>query len=412
MRYQRNVLLLAAVSSLMGLSARSAVPTEMHFQGFLVSADGVPLDGPQNLVLTLYDAATGGDWVWTETQVANLERGAFRVVLGGVAPLEASLFEDWPLWLGITVNGTVLNPRTLLGAVPYAAVCENATGDIQPRSVSVGGALVIDAQGKWVGSPTSLVGPQGPAGPQGPQGEQGPQGPRGAEAGDCNPNHYLDGDGTCKRSTFSCNAGEVLDGSGNCYIPTPVGTIIMWSGSAETIPTGWRLCDGSNGTPDLRGRFVVAAGGDYAAGQTGGSNGVTLTVEQMPAHNHTAATAGVHTHSMTAAGGHTHTMDSAGSHSHTVGQVSIYRMSGDSADGPNKFDTGSGSILQTLTIPSSPNTGSAGAHTHAIQSGGSHTHPLADSGGHTHTISTTGGSQPFDNRPAYYALAYIMRVSY
>jgi microcystin-dependent protein len=83
----------------------------------------------------------------------------------------------------------------------------------------------------------------------------------------------------------------------------PQGGIIMWSGSVANIPNNWQLCDGTNGTPDLRGLFVVGAGGAYAVGATGGANTVTLTQAQIPAHNHTGSTGG--------AGGHTHSASSA-----------------------------------------------------------------------------------------------------
>lgn len=70
----------------------------------------------------------------------------------------------------------------------------------------------------------------------------------------------------------------------------PTGGIIMWSGSAASIPTGWALCDGSAGTPDLRGRFIVGAGGSYSPNSSGGSlltGSTALTVDQIPAHSHT-----------------------------------------------------------------------------------------------------------------------------
>lgn len=81
---------------------------------------------------------------------------------------------------------------------------------------------------------------------------------------------------------------------------TPVGGIIMWSGSiAEAAElAGWKLCDGTSGTPDLRERFIVGAGGDnssvvgttgYTPGANGGVNSVILDVTQMPAHTHTTA---------------------------------------------------------------------------------------------------------------------------
>ena len=73
----------------------------------------------------------------------------------------------------------------------------------------------------------------------------------------------------------------------------PSGGIIIWSGSAASIPTGWLLCNGTSSTPDLRDRFVVGAGSTYAVNATGGSaNAVlvshthTATVTD-PTHNHT-----------------------------------------------------------------------------------------------------------------------------
>ncbi|MBU0478297.1 prepilin-type N-terminal cleavage/methylation domain-containing protein [bacterium] len=64
----------------------------------------------------------------------------------------------------------------------------------------------------------------------------------------------------------------------------PSGTIAMWSGASA--PSGWDLCDGTNGTPDLRDRFIVGAGSSYAVGATGGENTHTLTIAEMPAHSH------------------------------------------------------------------------------------------------------------------------------
>lgn len=66
----------------------------------------------------------------------------------------------------------------------------------------------------------------------------------------------------------------------------PAGVIVMWSGTASAIPSGWALCDGTNGTPDLRDRFVVGAGSTYAVGAKGGEATHTLTVDEMPKHGH------------------------------------------------------------------------------------------------------------------------------
>ena len=57
----------------------------------------------------------------------------------------------------------------------------------------------------------------------------------------------------------------------------PTGCVLMWTGAADMVPSGWALCDGTGGTPDLRGKFilgsgaVVGEGGPYASGDTGGS---------------------------------------------------------------------------------------------------------------------------------------------
>lgn len=66
----------------------------------------------------------------------------------------------------------------------------------------------------------------------------------------------------------------------------PKGAIIMWSGANNAIPLGWALCDGKSGTPNLRDRFIVGAGKTYEVGATGGADSVTLTIDQMPTHNH------------------------------------------------------------------------------------------------------------------------------
>jgi len=77
----------------------------------------------------------------------------------------------------------------------------------------------------------------------------------------------------------------------------PAGSIIMWSGTLASIPSGWQLCDGTNGTPDLRDKFVVGARQDSGGAamtnvsgsltQSGGEAYHTLTINEIPAHTHT-----------------------------------------------------------------------------------------------------------------------------
>ena len=59
-------------------------------------------------------------------------------------------------------------------------------------------------------------------------------------------------------------------GTSAAVTPIPSGAIVMWSGSIGSIPAGYYLCDGQNGTPNLKDRFVVGAGNTYAVGNTGG----------------------------------------------------------------------------------------------------------------------------------------------
>ena len=152
--------------------------------------------------------------------------------------------------------------------------------------------------------------------------------------------------------------------------PFPSGGIIMWSGSIASIPSGWFLCDGSNGTPNLRDRFVVGAGSAYAVGATGGADSVTLDANQIPGHTHTFS-------------GSTNT---TGSHAHTMTHYS----SNGNGDGPGP----GASCCGGAQITSGLGTLSAGDHSHSFSG----------------TTSSVGGGASHENRPPYYALAYIMKA--
>lgn len=78
-----------------------------------------------------------------------------------------------------------------------------------------------------------------------------------------------------------------VSGNGSTLVKAPVGSIVIWSGTADDIPTGWHLCDGTNGTPDLRDKFVLGAGTGHSVGDSGGSEEVKLTSTQIPTHSHT-----------------------------------------------------------------------------------------------------------------------------
>ena len=134
----------------------------------------------------------------------------------------------------------------------------------------------------------------------------------------------------------------------------PSGGIIIWSGSAATIPTGWLLCNGSSSTPDLRDRFVVGAGTTYAVNDTGGSaNAVVVS------HTHTATVTDP-------------------THTHTYGSGS--RVQGGNDNGV--FYDGQNSAAHTTTAAST---------------------------GISVTNATAGVSGTNANLPPYYALCYIMK---
>ena len=115
----------------------------------------------------------------------------------------------------------------------------------------------------------------------------------------------------------------------------PSGIISLWSGSILTIPSGWNICDGTNGTPDLRDRFIVGAGSTYAVAATGGEATHTLTIPEMPSHTHNALRK-------------------------NIGADRVWESTGGGSDG--------------------------------------------------YTSGPTGDGQAHENRPPYYALAYIMKL--
>eukprot|EP01084_Bolivina_argentea_P041010 75678_1 len=119
----------------------------------------------------------------------------------------------------------------------------------------------------------------------------------------------------------------------NLYSMLPNGIILLWYGSISTIPPGWNLCNGSNGTPDLRDKFVIGGGNTYRIDDTGGSFDITLTNNDIPKHTHNLSPSNVassiqnsHNHargtfSLSTQSAHTHTFstisDGAGSHLHS-----------------------------------------------------------------------------------------------
>ena len=170
------------------------------------------------------------------------------------------------------------------------------------------------------------------------------------------------------------------------------GMIILWSGNTGNIPTGFVLCDGNNGTPNLTDRFVVGAGGAYSPGASGGSSTVTLSSSQLPSHNHSFSSSG--------------TTNSAGSHFHYAfrsGNAGQLRNGSNlNANNYPGSGTGPGNLYETYNITARnevPNVGKTNDHS-------GHQHGFSVSG----TTGSTGSGSSVENRPPYYALCYIMKT--
>ena len=134
------------------------------------------------------------------------------------------------------------------------------------------------------------------------------------------------------------------------------GFIVMWSGSVANIPNGYLLCDGSNGTPDLRDRFIVGAGSAYNPDDSGGNDNVTLSVAQLPSHSHGVTDPG-----------HTHTYTRFANTQRVDNDETHQRLNSSTSDTTGNSTTGI-------------------------------------------TIDNTGGGQAVDIRPKYYALCFIMKT--
>jgi hypothetical protein len=150
------VILLLAVPS----AASAEVPGYFPVQAYLTDSSGVPIDGDVDLEFNIYDAATGGAVLFSETQTVQANAGAFTAYLGTNSELDLSLFSDsQDLFLGVTVNnGDELTPRQRLATVPFAARAMSAASaddaktldgrpatDFEPITYTAAAPLEIDA---------------------------------------------------------------------------------------------------------------------------------------------------------------------------------------------------------------------------------------------------------------------------
>ena len=239
-----------------------ATTTGFAYQGVLRDAQGLRLEQTEHTVeFRLYENATGGEALWGRSYPVLLDtNGLFNVALSdktgsaiadgtpsnGLAKAIAG-HVGTPLYLGLSVvgSGAEISPRQKLLAVPVATMALDATAASGDLSVA----------GKVESSTAKIAGA--------------------ATAGTFTATNAASVGG-------NLSLGGELKGPGSF----PRGAIVLWHGSASSIPDGWKLCDGQNGTPDLRDRFVVGAGGEYAKGANGGEKEHRLSEEELPQHRH------------------------------------------------------------------------------------------------------------------------------
>lgn len=116
-----SLAVLAAAAGTSG-SARASVPATVTQQGRLLDSSGTPITNQVNIVFTIYDAATAGTNLWTETHTVTPDNGYFSVQLGDTNTTAiASVFDGSTRYLGVTVGSDPeMTPRETISSVPYA----------------------------------------------------------------------------------------------------------------------------------------------------------------------------------------------------------------------------------------------------------------------------------------------------
>lgn len=221
------------------------------------------------------------------------------------------------------------------------------------------------------------------------------------------------------------------------------GEVRLWSGSVDDIPQGWTLCDGNDprsgkdAVPDLTDRFIVGAGGTSDPDDTGGEDSVTLSESELPGHDHGDGTLSTDSHSHSdgslSTDSHDHGSGSLSTDSHDHGSGSL--STGSDGDHSHDYDRAESSSdlgqhadgNDFYITQSTQSTSTDGAHSHSVSGStgsdspsvsGSTSSSSAGVSGSTGSTSpgvsgstgSTGGGSAHENRPSFYALAWIMKL--
>ena len=180
----------------------------------------------------------------------------------------------------------------------------------------------------------------------------------------------------------------------NTFSAIPSGCIIIWSGSVTAVPSGWKLCDGTNATPDLRDKFVIGARSD-----SGGTATTFVTGADTKSGGTKAAVLVSHIHNATSSATSSATVSNdtdTWSGTITSGDASLY--------GSGVFSNAGSGNTSTSTFTNTENRSVNIGHTHT------HAHTVGVTTTVTTTVASNGESGTNKNLPPYYSLAYIMKV--
>lgn len=255
-----------------------AAPNTISYNGKLMGKDGTPLQGVRTIEFSICDQISNGNCPWKEQRSVTFNNGIFSIQLGEITPLPATIFENNGLYLGVALFITasdweIFSPRQPLTAAPFAMNANDVLKkDISPRSVSVSGiGLVIDATGKWVGTPPT--GLQGPVGPQGAPGAAGQTSlislvdePAGANCVNGGKKVLV---GLDRNSNNSLDADEVSSNAFVCSGVNGIGGVPL--SNKSTLAYGWTQTFGSSTSDDVKDLALDAAGNLYVVGNYTGT---------------------------------------------------------------------------------------------------------------------------------------------
>jgi hypothetical protein len=270
-----------------------AVPGQLSHQGRLVDSNDVPLEDEHSLHFTIYDAEEEGGIIWEETLDVEFSNGYYSSTLGADEegnPLDTEVLDQNPIFLGLSVDGgDDLAPRHEILSVPYAMMadtCENVSGGIVDASeIRVDGEPVITEGGTWAGPTPSVDWSELIGVPEGFADNIDDD----TVLGESEVESYIEA--YIAETPIELSEGSTIGGVAIASVASiPSGIITMWSGAE--LPEGWALCDGSEGTPDLRNRFVVGSGDTYTTGDVGSGDSTLVvdsftgaSVEASPGHS-------------------------------------------------------------------------------------------------------------------------------